>query len=65
MVKKKENPSFARIWILIPRAFLKHFDRAIEGMFPSRSEAIRRGMNLILDEVKAFRGGAKPEGAQR
>jgi len=33
-VKKKESPSFARVWILIPRAFLEHFDREIEEMFP-------------------------------
>jgi metal-responsive CopG/Arc/MetJ family transcriptional regulator len=54
LVSKKESPSFARVWILIPRVFLSHFDRAIEGMFSSRSEAIRRGMNLILDEINAF-----------
>lgn len=65
MVKKKESPGFARVWILIPRAFLDYFDREIEDMFPSRSEAIRRGMNLILDEVKTFRVGARPEGASR
>lgn len=54
MISKKKSPSFARVWILIPRVFLSHFDRAIEGMFPSRSEAIRRGMNLILEEIKAL-----------
>jgi len=54
LVSKKESPSFARVWILIPRVFLSHFDGAIEGMFSSRSEAIRRGMNLILDEINAF-----------
>ena len=64
-MKKKESPRFARVWILIPRAFLEHFDREIEEMFPSRSEAIRRGMNLILDEVKSFRDEAGPEEASR
>lgn len=54
LVSKKESPSFARVWILIPRVFLSHFDRAIEGMFSSRSEAIRRGMNLVLGEINAL-----------
>ena len=57
-MKKKESPSFARVWILIPKAFLVRFDRETGVMYPSRSEAIRRGMNLILEEAKALRIGA-------
>ena len=55
MAGKKENPAFARVWVMVPKVFLDHFDTEIEKMFTSRSEAIRRGMNLILDEVKAYR----------
>jgi len=55
VVKKPKNPNFVGVWVLVPRAFLRHFDRVTEGMFPSRSEAIRRGMTLILDEVKNYR----------
>lgn len=55
MTCKKENPNFARVWILVPRAFLSNFDREIDDMYPSRSEAIRRGMRLVLKEAKAIR----------
>lgn len=58
-MKKKESPSFARVWLLIPRVFLERFDKAIEDVFPSRSEAIRRGMTLVLEEVKGFRREVK------
>jgi len=59
-VKKQKNPNLSRIWLLIPKAFLQRFDEAIEDFFPSRSEAIRRGMDLILEEVRRSRGEAKP-----
>jgi metal-responsive CopG/Arc/MetJ family transcriptional regulator len=59
-VKKQKNPNLSRIWLLIPKAFLQRFDDAIEDFFPSRSEAIRRGMDLILDEVRRSREEAKP-----
>jgi metal-responsive CopG/Arc/MetJ family transcriptional regulator len=62
-MKKKSNPNFARVWLLIPRAFLKRFDQAIQGMFPTRSEAIRRGMNLVLEEAENYKkepGEAQP-----
>ena len=59
-MKKQKNPNLSRIWLLIPKAFLQRFDDAIEDFFPSRSEAIRRGMDLILDEVRRSREEAKP-----
>ena len=58
-MKKQKNPSLSRIWLLIPKAFLQRFDDAIEDFFPSRSEAIRRGMGLILEEVRRSREEAK------
>ncbi len=54
-MKKKRNPNLSPIWLLIPKTFLEKFDKAIEGLFSSRSEAIRRGMSLILEEVKHSR----------
>ena len=62
-MKKKSNPNFARIWLVIPKAFLKRFDKAIQGIFPTRSEAIRRGMNLVLEEAQNYKkepGEAQP-----
>jgi metal-responsive CopG/Arc/MetJ family transcriptional regulator len=54
-MKKGSNPNFSRIWLLIPKTFLKHFDEAVQSTFPSRSEAIRRGMNLVLEEIRQFK----------
>jgi Arc/MetJ-type ribon-helix-helix transcriptional regulator len=54
MMKKGINPNLSRVWLLVPKIFLQHFDEAVQGTFPSRSEAIRRGMNLVLEEVKRF-----------
>ena len=54
-MKKKSNPNFARIWLVIPKTFLKQFDQAIQGIFPTRSEAIRRGMNLVLEEAQSYK----------
>jgi len=62
-MKKKTSPNFARVWLLIPKTFLKRFDQAIQGIFPTRSEAIRRGMNLVLDEAENYKkepGEAQP-----
>ena len=42
----------------MPEAFLKHFDQAIVSMFPSRSEAIRRGMSLVLREIETYKAEA-------
>ena len=57
--------SLSRIWLLIPENFLQHFDRAIVGMFPSRSEAIRRGMNLVLREVESYRADEVDQAPRR
>jgi len=54
-VKKGSNPNLSRIWLLVPKTFLKHFDEAAQSTFPSRSEAIRRGMNLVLEEIRQFK----------
>jgi metal-responsive CopG/Arc/MetJ family transcriptional regulator len=54
-MKKASNPNLSRIWLLVPKIFLQHFDEAVQGTFPSRSEAIRRGMNLVLEEVRQFK----------
>ena len=59
-MKKQKNPNLSRIWLVIPKNFLQRFDDAIEGFFPSRSEAIRRGMNLILEEIKSSREEPQP-----
>ena len=54
-MKKRSNTNLSRIWLLVPNIFLKHFDEAVQGTFPSRSEAIRRGMNLVLEEIRQFK----------
>jgi metal-responsive CopG/Arc/MetJ family transcriptional regulator len=58
MKKKEGNPNLSRIWLLVPKTFLQHFDEAVQDTFPSRSEAIRRGMNLVLEEIKRFKADA-------
>ncbi len=55
MKQKEVNPNLSRIWLLVPKIFLQRFDEAVQGTFPSRSEAIRRGMNLVLEEAKQFK----------
>ena len=59
-MEKRRNPNLTRIWLLVPKVFLQRFDTAIEGLFPSRSEAIRRGMNLILQEVRRSKEDEPP-----
>jgi metal-responsive CopG/Arc/MetJ family transcriptional regulator len=54
-MKKGSTPNLSRIWLLVPKTFLKHFDEAAQSTFPSRSEAIRRGMNLVLEEIRQFK----------
>jgi Arc/MetJ-type ribon-helix-helix transcriptional regulator len=54
-MKKGSSPNLSRIWLLVPKTFLKHFDEAAQSTFPSRSEAIRRGMNLVLEEIRQFK----------
>jgi metal-responsive CopG/Arc/MetJ family transcriptional regulator len=60
MKRQKLNPNFAQITLLVPKLFLKRFDNAIQDFFPCRSEAIRRGMDLIMEEVKHSREEARP-----
>ena len=52
MKKVNVNPNLTQVSVLVPKLFLKHFDQAIEGFFQGRSEAIRRGMNLVLEEIQ-------------
>ncbi|HUV34646.1 MAG TPA: ribbon-helix-helix domain-containing protein [Candidatus Desulfaltia sp.] len=40
---------------MVPVGYLDRFDAAIKGYYPSRSEAIRQGMGLILREVASMR----------
>jgi len=54
MKNKETDPDLSRIWLLVPDMFLRHFDKAVQGTFPSRSEAIRRGMKLVLEELRQF-----------
>ena len=55
MTETKESPRFTGVWVNVPTGFLLRFDKEIEDMFPSRSEAIRRGMTLILKELQSLR----------
>ena len=55
IMESKESPRFTGVWVNVPTGFLERFDKEIEDMFPSRSEAIRRGMNLILKELQSLR----------
>ena len=54
MKNKETDPDLSRIWLLVPNLFLRHFDKAVQSTFPSRSEAIRRGMKLVLEELRQF-----------
>jgi metal-responsive CopG/Arc/MetJ family transcriptional regulator len=51
------NPNLTQVSVLVPKLFLQHFDEVIEGFFQGRSEAIRRGMNLVLEEIQKFQQG--------
>jgi metal-responsive CopG/Arc/MetJ family transcriptional regulator len=57
------NPNLTQVSVLVPKLFLQHFDEAIEGFFQGRSEAIRRGMNLVLEEIQRFQNGGTAGGA--
>jgi metal-responsive CopG/Arc/MetJ family transcriptional regulator len=57
------NPNLTQVSVLVPKLFLQHFDEAIEGFFQGRSEAIRRGMNLVLEEIQRFQQGGAAGGA--
>ena len=52
---KQTSPNFSKIWLLGPNIFLQHFDEAVQNTFPSRSEAIRRGMTLVLEELRQLK----------
>jgi metal-responsive CopG/Arc/MetJ family transcriptional regulator len=41
-----------RVLITVPKNLLKHFDSQIKGAYTSRSEAIRHGMKLLLDDLE-------------
>jgi len=38
-----------KILVHVPADFLEDFDQEISGLYASRNEAIRAGMNLVLD----------------
>ena len=62
IMESKESPRFTGVWVNVPTGFLERFDKEIEDTFPSRSEAIRRGMNLILKELQSLRDGPRKGG---
>jgi len=51
MRNKQTNSNLSKIWLLVPCAFLEQFDKETKNNYSSRSEAIRRGMSLILNEL--------------
>jgi len=51
-MKNKQTSLESKIKLPVPNNLLQRFDEAIQGTFPSRNEAIRRGMRLVLDELK-------------
>lgn len=52
---KQYNTNFSKIWLLVPSIFLKQFDEEIKKTYPSRNEAIRRGMKLVLEELRQLK----------
>lgn len=44
-----------RVILQVPERFLKAFDEEIEGIYASRNEAIRAGMIMVLESIKAER----------
>ncbi len=68
MKNKETNPDL-KIRLRVPHILLQYFDEAIQGTFPSRNEAIRRGMNLVLEEIKqlnaqTFKTGSAGSGSK-
>jgi len=46
------KPNTKRILVHIPSNFLDQFDKEINGIYTSRSEAIRAGMAIIIENEK-------------
>lgn len=55
MKNEQTGPGFSKIWLIIPNNFLQQFDKETRNNYSSRNEAIRRGMKLILRELKGFK----------
>lgn len=51
-MKNKQTSLESKIRLLVPNNLLRLFDKAIPGTFPSRNEAIRRGMQLVIEEIE-------------
>lgn len=51
-MKNKQTSLESKIRLLVPNNLLRLFDKAIQGTFPSRNEAIRRGMQLVIEEIE-------------
>ncbi len=53
--EKNPNPSMevkpVKVFVRVPSKFLETFDHATHAWFATRSEAIRRGMTLVLMEI--------------
>ena len=50
-----KDSKLTRVWLLVPSMYLTRFDEMIDGFYPSRREAIRQGMTLVLREIKGYR----------
>ena len=71
----KTKSSLAKITVSVPKPFLERFDEAVDGYFMSRSEAVRRGMKIVVEEIESLEnrpllkheeqnGGSIPGGVQ-
>jgi metal-responsive CopG/Arc/MetJ family transcriptional regulator len=46
------KPQTKRILVHIPTNFLQEFDKKISGIYASRSEAVRAGMIIVIENEK-------------
>jgi len=51
-VVETEKPRFMKVAVSIPWELLKEFDELVAKAGYSRSEAIREGMRMLLDQLK-------------
>jgi metal-responsive CopG/Arc/MetJ family transcriptional regulator len=52
--QSKTKSNITKITVSLPKPFLERFDEAIDGYFVNRSEAVRRGMNFVLEEMESL-----------
>ena len=51
--QSKTKSNITKITVSLPKPFLERFDQTIDGYFINRSEAVRRGMNFVLEEMES------------